>query len=128
MNSKEALENIKHAPGFMGGHSRYKSVLESRIPFLEDIEIIKKDLDKLENLEKENQELKNTILSLELDTCVPELRKENAKLKSIIKILKDKIGLFIFESNNIHYVGNEYAVGKITQEQYELLKEILKND
>ena len=64
MNSKEALENIKHAPGFMGGNRRYKSVLESRIPFLEDIEIIKQALDRLEKLEKAIKILKRNYLAV----------------------------------------------------------------
>ena len=139
MNSKKALENIKYAPGFMGGHSRYKSVLESRIPFLEDIEIIKQDLDKLENLEKENQELKNTILSLELDTCIPELRKENSKLKEVIKILEDNLQLVLKQdidpliNRKIYEVEISrnykiYSGFKITQEEYELLKEVFENE
>ena len=52
MNSKEALENVKIAPTFMGGNPRYWTYLNSQFPFLEDIEIIKQDLDKLEKLEK----------------------------------------------------------------------------
>lgn len=90
MNSKECLENIKHAPGFMGGNSRYKSVLESRIPFLEDIEIIKQDLDKLEKLEKENQELKEQNINL---------REENINLKKVIEKIKSLPNCDICDAN-----------------------------
>ena len=108
MNSKECLENIKTAPGFMGGNRRYKSVLESRIPFLEDIETIKQDLDKLEKLEKENQELRN-----------------------IIKILKDKIELPL--ENDFDVVNKDdihlYRLRTkclINEKEYDLLKEVLE--
>ena len=50
MTSKEALENIKIAPSFMGGNPRYWTCSQSSIPFLEDINIIKKDLEILEIL------------------------------------------------------------------------------
>ena len=51
MTSKEALENVKIAPSFMGGNPRYWAYSESSIPFLEDINTIKKDLEVLEELE-----------------------------------------------------------------------------
>lgn len=41
-----ALDNVKTAPGFMGGNVRYKTVLESSIPFLEDIAVLQKLVDK----------------------------------------------------------------------------------
>lgn len=134
MNSKEALENIKHAPGFMGGHSRYKSFLESRTPFLEDIEIIKKDLDKLEKLEKENQELRNSIKSW--DETAGNLLKENRKLKKTIEILKENLQLFLVQdidpliNRKIYEVEISrnykiYSGFEVTQEQYELIKEVL---
>ena len=50
MTSKEALENVKIAPSFMGGNPRYWAYSESSIPFLEDINTIKKDLEVLEIL------------------------------------------------------------------------------
>ena len=41
-----ALDNVKTAPSFMGGNARYKSVLESSIPFLEDIAVLQELVDK----------------------------------------------------------------------------------
>ena len=159
MNSKKALENIKHAPGFMGGNSRYKSVLESRIPFLEDIEIIKQDLDRLEKLKKankkllvnknfaqgvalklkqENDILKDTILSIELDTRIPELKQENDKLKSVIDILVEELDIQLVTSIFADELGDYYfefktdtnkrTLRKIPKEKYELLKEVLINE
>ena len=43
---QEALNNIKIAPSFMGGNIKYQSVLESSIPFLEDIAILQELVDK----------------------------------------------------------------------------------
>lgn len=89
----------------------------------------KEALEKAIKTLKEELEIANDIIkSQKFLHNSQKLEQENAKFKSIIKILKDKIGLFIFESNNIHYVGNEYAVEKITQEQYELLMEVLKDE
>ena len=63
--SLEALENVKTAPSFMGGNPRYWTCLQSSIPFLEDINTIKQDLERKEELEKENQELKDYIKALD---------------------------------------------------------------
>lgn len=150
-NSKKALENIKTAPSFMGGNSRYKSVLESRIPFLEDIEIVKQDLNRLEKLEKENSEL--LIKNEKLDTRIVALEElnninrkitskaidENTKLKKVIKILEDNLQLIIvqdidpFFKKKIYTViltqfYKKYSGFEVTQEEYELLKEVLNDE
>ena len=77
-------------------------------------------------LEKENIKLKNQILSLELDTCIPELRKESEKLKEIISLLKlrlDIVGVDI--ENDFYFIdtkyGTRYAINKT---EYDLLKEV----
>ena len=51
MGSKEALQEIKQAPTFMGGNPRYMYSTQSSELFLEDIKIIERDLDKLGELE-----------------------------------------------------------------------------
>ena len=43
---QEALNNIKTAPSFMGGNARYRSALESSIPFMEDVETLQELVDK----------------------------------------------------------------------------------
>ena len=81
----------------MGGNPRYWTCLESSIPFLEDIGIIQKDLDRLEQLEKENQELlvnKNVAQGIAI-----KLKEENDKLKQLIKQLKNFPNCDICDSN-----------------------------
>lgn len=57
-----ALENVKTAPSFMGGNARYKSVLESSIPFLEDIAVLQELVDKETSTESiSNDELEDVI-------------------------------------------------------------------
>lgn len=83
-----------------------------------------------ERLEKENQELKNTILSLELDTCIPELRKENTKLKKAIEILKEnhEITLHYDDEFPTPMININGVYSYINKQEYELLKEVLEND
>ena len=50
--SLEILERVKYAPDFMGGHIYYTSTIGSNIVYAQDIETIKKDLERLEMLEK----------------------------------------------------------------------------
>lgn len=184
MTSKEALEKLYYG---IGSEKEYN----------ESYMIIYKDLERLEILEKENQELKETlnktrkmgleiieenkqlsnelhklncyrnielneniklknqILSLELDTCIPELRKENKellvnknvaqgiatklkeeneKLKKVINYLELIFNLEVKEYHNldktnsyalIYRIGLEKYAISIDKEQYELLKEVL---
>ena len=156
MNSKEALENIVINFDNMGmicsnlGYEEfYSKDLHFKDIFKTEYESILKDLDRLEKLEKENKELKNTILSLELDTCIPKLRKENKELRNSIKswdetagnLLKENIKLKKaieilkgFKIDLIDYCDGHYSLdilydtGGLTKEQYELLKEILENE
>ena len=116
MNSKEAFQQVLNK---VRNTSRW---------YEDELKLIQQDLDKLENLEKENQELKNTILSLELDTCVPELRKENTKLKNIIKILKDTLDPSVMEYNSMYIITTLMYNTFLTKEEYELLKETFEND
>lgn len=88
---------------------------------------LEKIVNHIENLKKENQELKNTILSLELDTCIPELRKENTKLKNVIKILKRNY--LAVEKNRNSDTGYIVSIeSDITQQEYESIKEVLENE
>ena len=102
----------------------------------EVLRTVYQDLNRLEKLEKENQELKNTILSLELDTCIPKLRQENNDLKKVIKILKKKFHLYTslhFDGENFYY-WLDYETDltiftlKLTKEEYTLIREVLGND
>ena len=132
MKSKEALENVKTAPSFMGGNPKYWTYLNSQFPFLEDIETIKQDLDRLEQLEKENQELvvnKNVAQGIAI-----KLKEENDRLKKALEILKDKfkfeLGVSVVKEKYYYSLeflyNNQYFT--ISQEEYKLLKEVLDND
>ena len=132
-DSKEALENIKTAPSFMGGNPKYWANLQSSIPFLEDIEIIKKDLDKLEKLKKENKELRKSIKSW--NENVGNLLKENIKLKKVIEFLDDKLDITLYKEvfSQDYYLdykssGKSRTAFPITKEQCELLKKALPLD
>lgn len=119
-----------------------------------DFEIIQKDLDRLEILEQENESLKLTIKcqnASEEQTKLYALglEQENQKLKKAFKVLWNNphatFGLEEFkwnESKNIfeyeyEYYGYDYDYGgvtdctdyvELTNEEYELLKEVLGNE
>ena len=132
MNSKECLYEIL----CMLNHEEVDECDKKGL-----LRIIKQDLDKLEQLEKENQELKKTLnktrkMGLEIieekEQLSNELHKLNCyrnielneitKLKKALDILKEKIKL------NTYYLSLvEYDDG-LTIEEYELLKEVLYND
>ena len=94
----------------------------------ESFKIIEKDLDRLETLEKENQELKEKCKMLEENeeavlTTLEISVKENARLKEVIEILKKMCSL-----NNNKTLETEECFLRLTQEESDLLKEVLEND
>ena len=109
MTSKEVLEYLrtcKFCKIVMGtdyeNDDRYFTLYDV---FSEEIEIIEKDLDRLEKLEKVIDILENKIVNiLILKYCI-------AKGGGV-------------ETYNLHYKTEE----QITQEEYDLLKEWLEND
>ena len=103
MTSKEALENVKIAPSFMGGNPRYWTCLESRLPFLEDINTIKQDLDQLEELKK----------------------VMNILAKKEVNIMRFSLTLY---DNNYYYNLGIKEKYQLTQEEYDLLKRYFIND
>ena len=127
MTIKEAREDLKRV------FTRYINSPS----FQSDCETILKDIERLEDLEKlekENEILKNQILSLELDTCIPELKKQNDKLKQDLDKLKKLEKLFINNTNIGFYKSGDdtYYVLQIpdktfihiSKEAYDLLKEV----
>lgn len=98
MKSKECLEDIKLI--------LYEN-LEFHMDVDELIEPIKQDLERLEKLEEEND-----------------------KLKKVIEILKDRFEIVaITEDRDSEYIIETLSYFLyITKEQYELLKEVLKDD
>lgn len=52
MKSQEALQRVKTAPEYCGENSVYKKYDNSYTPFMNDIELIEKDLDELSEYKK----------------------------------------------------------------------------
>ena len=128
LNSKESLEHIcKNCDNECCPYIHYE---QSRCSFYG---VIRKDLDRLDKLEKENKELKERYkhrAEISNDLCKAVKQYEKAfdivTYKSVnILILKYCIakggGV---ETYNLYYTTEE----PITQEEYELLKEVLEND
>lgn len=115
LSSKEALENLGRINLGDNPYCIFEDNLLKNC-CKEEYETIKKNLEILEYLEKENQELKE-----ELKGCQEYIKKstndhknliiDNGKMKKAFKILKKKTN-----------------TDEITEEEYELLKEVLEND
>lgn len=158
---KDATENIKQlSDSFICTSKNALNVLEQDGAFIKTVgdtfkidskrttehysryvNIIKKDLDRLEQLEEDIKEYKkryyeidkeNTDLFTSLDTAYKEnekLAEEIKKLKmykKAIKILKDKLALYL-ENDKIRAILpiGVSNMNKLTQNEYELLKEVL---
>ena len=132
MTSKEVLEYLKtcnFCKIVMGtdyeNDDRYFTIYDI---FNEEIEIIEKDLERLEKLEKENQELKEKCKMLEEneEAVLATLEisvQENTRLKKVIEIFRKMCSL-----NNNKTLETEECFLRLTKEEYELLKEVLKNE
>jgi ABC-type phosphate transport system auxiliary subunit len=154
--SLEALERLCKVKIYQKEASAY-DYLGKEI-YKEEINLIKQDLERLEQLEQENLELKQDIVSFEdysydLDCEKEQLKKENQELKEqlelkkfkefillngkldklekAIEILKEyyKFQLFPPAMDNIPEISIstdwEHC---ISQQEYDLLKEVLKDD
>ena len=140
LNSKEALERLLEMAIENG---LWKSGL------VEDLEnTIKQDLDRLEKLEKENEKLKcknHDLLDEKLEIVlnnynqsmgIVELMRIFIEFKKVIKILKDKnVDIYellksknIVDYNNLTWSRYDFGGDELTQEEYDLLKEVLEND
>lgn len=102
--------------------------------------IIKKDLDRLEKLEKENQKLntfnelqKSVIALMSSNSKLYELLTEyNDKLKNTIDIIKNKkvdIKYFLecADVSTYNFLACKEGADPLTQEEYELLKNIFRD-
>ena len=117
MTSKEALKKIGNYPiGNFGIFTIYDK-------FQEDFDLIKQDLERLEVLEKENKVVRET-LDIVMKSTIPYEYKID-KLKKAIEILKD---FFAIGECYETFLINANGFDSITQEEYELLKEVLKDE
>lgn len=127
MNSKEALARIydyHSEPVFDSDGTTFENMFEK------ECYAIQKDLDRLEQLEKENQELKEKTEKT-IDEFLEHAQKnfrKYAKCKRALDILKDS-----FEIKGVEeYFDDGYVIDTklyylgISKEEYELLKEVLE--
>lgn len=137
MTSKEALEQIKRDGAFLKeGYGQ--ALIDSKRTcehFSEYCTIIEQDLERLEQLEKENQELKmqknSTMLLMKLmslDGNIVESALILDKYRKAIEILNRYIDI----KENRTLLGKKYYhilildyYENLTKEEYELLKEVL---
>ena len=128
-NSKEALDNLVHCKSI----TRCKECRHKSLCTMErDFNIIKQDLDRLEELEKEHNKLKERYkhrAETSNDLCKAVRQYEKA-----IEILVNKrVNILILkyciekgcgiDTYNFYYTTEE----QLTQEEYELLKGVLNN-
>lgn len=83
---------------------------------------------KIELLEEENQDLKNRLANEQL--AFDKLFESNQKLSELYAKLKKTIDILKDRKNILKYNGlkGTYELGWLTQEEYELLKEVLGNE
>ena len=130
MTSKDYLKQIAESKGVCPLTNEVK---DNALLFPIGFEKIFQDLDKLEELQKENQELKFKNIALELwNDCYT---KENAKLKKTIEILKNKkVNIFHiwalddYKQYKQYYFFDENHTEKdmLTIEEFKFLKEVLE--
>ena len=133
MNNKEILSKIYE---FIETYYIAKNESPKGLDdFLADI---KQDLNQLYVLEKENEILKKAIensnksydiLMQNSNIQFLNQNQEIFKLKKVIEILKDCLGIELWKtSDGKYYLREGYHDILLTQEEYDLLKEHLGND
>ena len=95
---------------------------------LENLEILQKNVNELK---KENQELKDT--NMKYAKLIDDFQTKNMLLEKAIEILKDKLGLYFNEYINYSTINAILPIAnndcnRLTQQEYELLKEVLENE
>ena len=122
MNSKEALERLLKIAYVEPGPTKEKFITYARETehnkTCSDLyNAIKQDLERLEKFAHENASL---------HTEIESLQSENAKLKKVIEILKDKLYIEFWNPSYIKYYLIDTGCYKLlTQQEYDLLKEYL---
>lgn len=120
MTSKEALERL-----LMLARPCAYEVREHRNSYCDMLEnAITQDLERLEQLEKDNKELRKAVKSW--NDSIPKLIHENLKLKKAIEILKDHFKLYYNRYTDVYELKADLPLSKIiTKKTYEILKEVL---
>ena len=122
MESKEALKDLLD---ILMNFERFYAIDDTHEVKKQKSEIIEKDLDRLEKLEKENQELKEKCRMLEEneEAVLATLEisvQENTRIKKVIEIFRKMCSL-----NNNKTLKTEECFLRLTEEEYSLLKEVL---
>lgn len=121
MTNKRILEQLYNASQIGTTSKENEKVLKDYY------KVVLRDLNRLEKLEKENKELRKSIKSW--NENVGNLLKENTKLKKAIEIIKEKKvdipKLLANDFNNYNALAVFFGFKQLTQEEYELLKEVL---
>ena len=127
MSSLEALKNriaTLRCNNRIGSRDIANQEILEIAMFLENY--IVKDLERKEQLEKENQELKESFKISSNDQIYyryNELKTEYQKLKKAIEILKKVVFL-----NPYEFLQTECQCYGLSKKEYELLKEVFSND
>ena len=128
MTSKESLEIIEL---ILNNHSNMLEVNDKRN---ECLNVIKKDLERLEEINKvwhENEVMESVDINAkhlqELYEYIIYANKQNEKLKKAIEIMRNKkVDVRLLLLHNLKdynfLIGNSY---QLTKQEYELLKEVL---
>lgn len=116
MTSKEALDTLLGYASFNQNYYFHKG----KDPY----GIILQDLERLEVLEKKNQELYEKVnhfknVKNRWKRNCKFLEKENEKLKQAIEILKDRRNILKYNGLKV-----TYELGWLTEEEYELINEV----
>lgn len=134
MTSKEKIRDIKSVINEFYHNEKCEGRLtecarKSWLLFQEYCDDILQDLERLEALEKENKEIEELYLNENKHWCetIDSLRKENEKLKKAFQILTQRIVIkahrnFLFGGRHLDIANTTM---KLTDEEYELLKEVL---
>lgn len=137
MTSKEALKYLLADSELL--YCEHEEDIKFYLEAEKEYNIVLKDLDRLEKLEKENQVLREKVnhfknVKNRMRRNCKFYEKENNKLKNVIEILKDKLEIApyhnkILDIYSVDFLRFDPPVSfNSNKKEYELLKEVLEND
>lgn len=116
---KELQERTHYYGQFENCEEFYKTYAKLR-----NYGVVLESLERLDTLEKENQELREYFDKIASGNTIIELFRDNHNFKKVIEIIKEKSFMKIAYSEKEkmwHFIGGN----SLTNEEYELLKEVL---